>query len=103
MRRTREGCYTPFTWASVQMCDKESVEMVAREWDAMAHQSLPVCGKTESKTWRVTIGGNVKVRTKLLDWIGRGWLTGERVDDYFGAIAKPRRARRVFVKLELML
>jgi len=81
------------------MCDNESVEIVAKTWDAAAYQSLPFCGKSRE----TMMGGSVKVRDKPLEWIAQAWLAGEKTVDYFEAAAKRRSARRVFVKRELPL
>jgi hypothetical protein len=83
--------------AAVEMCDKESVERVAREWQSRVLKSSGRCSSGE-KAWRTSIGGISRVRNALGDWLARGWLTGEKADEYFAAVAKCRRAREVFLK-----
>ncbi len=83
--------------AGVEMCDKESVERVAREWGSRVTRGSNRCWVGE-KTWRTSVGGIFRVRDALGFWLARGWLTGEKADQYFAAVAKCRRAREVFLK-----
>lgn len=83
--------------AAVEMCDRESVERVAREWRSRVLRSSGKCPSGE-KTWRTSIGGISRVRNALGYWLARGWLTGEEADEYFASLAKCRRARVVFLK-----
>lgn len=83
--------------AAVEMCDKESVEKVAREWRSRMSKSSGRCSCGE-RTWRTSVGGISRVRDALGNWLARGWLTGEKADEYFAAIAKCRRAREVFLR-----
>jgi len=103
LRKVHGGRYTPFTYASVQMCNKESVAIVASEWECIPIRVPPMCPKTSEVMWRATIGGNQKVRRVMLGWIANGWLTGEKAGDILDATAKCRRARRAFVKRERRL
>jgi len=50
------------------------------------------------ETWRTSIGRISRVRNALGKWLANGWLTGEKADEYFAALAKCRRAREVFLK-----
>lgn len=83
--------------AAVEMCDKESVERIAREWRSRVSKASGRCSSGET-TWRTTIGGISRVRDALGKWLARGWLKGEKADQYFAALAKCRRAREVFLK-----
>ncbi len=103
LRRTSNGGFTPFLYAGVEMCDRNSVEIVAKQWGTNVHPVAGDCDLGSRVGWRTIIGGNVKVREKLLDWISKGWLTGEKADNYFEAVAKCRRGRRVFVRREIFL
>jgi hypothetical protein len=47
-----------------------------------------------------SISGVHRVRNAILPWIAKGYLMGEKADQYFEAVAKFRRARRVFQPVE---
>jgi hypothetical protein len=83
--------------AGVEMCDKKSVEMVAREWGSNVRRASGKCSCGE-RTWRTSIGGIDRVRNAFGKWLASGWLTGEKADQYFAAVAKCRRAREIFLK-----
>jgi len=83
--------------AAIEMCDKESVQKVAFEWGSTVTKSGGRCLSGEG-TWRTSIGGVSRVRNVLGKWLANGWLTGEKADEYFAALAKCRRAREVFLK-----
>ena len=38
------------------------------------------------------------MKNALGKWLARGWLRGEKADEYFDSVAKCRRAREVFLK-----
>ena len=86
----------PQLGASVEMCDRASVERVANEWGSRVSRSSGRCYGGD-KAWRTGIGGVNRVRNALGKWLARGWLTGEKADQYFAAVAKCRRARTVFL------
>jgi hypothetical protein len=83
--------------ASVEMCDRPSVERVAHEWGSKVSRSSGRCSCGD-RAWRTGIGGTSRVRNAFGKWLARGWLTGEKADQYFAAIAKCRRAKEVFLK-----
>lgn len=87
----------PVLKAGVDMCDLDSVELVARAWGSRVY---PIRGRgrcqEDRQAWITSIGG-IKVVEKVGGWIARGWVRGEKADEYFGARAKFRRARRVFL------
>jgi len=83
--------------AAVEMCDKESVEGVAREWGSSGSRSSGKC-LVGRRAWRTSIGGISRVRNALGMWLAKGWLNDEKADQYFAAVAKCRRAREVFLK-----
>lgn len=83
--------------AAVEMCDKESVERVTHEWGSRVSRTSGRCSSGEG-AWRASIGGISRVRDALGKWLARGWLSGEKADQYFAALAKCRRARAVFLK-----
>lgn len=83
--------------AAVEMCDRVSVEKVAHEWRSRVTGSSGRCA-CGARAWRTSVGGISRVRDALGEWLARGWLTGEKADEYFAAIAKCRRAREVFLK-----
>jgi hypothetical protein len=83
--------------AAVEMCDRLSVERVARVWRSRVFRGSGRC-LIEERTWRTTIGGVSRVRDALGIWLAKGWLSGEKADQYFAAVAKCRRAREVFLK-----
>lgn len=83
--------------AAVEMCDRESVERVAREWKSKVSRSSGRCS-SGGRAWRTSIGGVSRVRDALGKWLAMGWLNGEKADEYFAALAKCRRAREVFLK-----
>jgi hypothetical protein len=80
------------------MCDRDSAEIVAREWGTRLSKGEEGTCSVGGNSWRATIGGNRRVRAALLPWIAKGWLRGEKLDQYFEAEAKCRRAKRVFQK-----
>ncbi len=86
----------PQLGAAVEMCDKESVEIVAKGWGSNVSSGSSRCS-CGGRTWRTSIGGIDRVRDALGRWLARGWLTGEKADQYFAAVAKCRRAREVFL------
>jgi len=43
-----------------------------------------------------SVSGVYRVRNAILPWIAKGYLRGEKADQYFDALAKFRRAREVF-------
>jgi hypothetical protein len=43
-----------------------------------------------------SVSGVNRVRNAILPWIAKGYLRGEKTDQYFDAVAKFRRAREVF-------
>ena len=86
----------PQLGASVEMCDRESVEIVGREWGSNVTKGSGKCS-CAAGTWRTGIGGINRVRDTLGTWLANGWLTGEKADQYFAAVAACRRAREVFL------
>lgn len=86
--------------AEVKMCDRDSVETVARVWHSKVYRYWPgrcLGGRDEYHT---QIKDLSRVRDKIGGWIALGLLRGEKAEQYFDAIAKCRRARRVFLKEE---
>ncbi|HVC26771.1 MAG TPA: hypothetical protein VND40_01280 [Nitrososphaerales archaeon] len=82
--------------ASVEMCDRFSIERVAHEWGSTVSRSSGRCSGGD-RAWRTSIGGISRVRNAMGKWLAKGWLTGEKADQYFAALAKCRRARNVFL------
>ncbi len=88
------GRHRPTIRAAVSMCDRDSVEIVAREWDVNVLRDYGSCPMAIHR-WRALIEENQKVREVMLRWIALGWLRGEKADQYFDAIARYRRAKEL--------
>lgn len=89
--------FNPQLNAGVEMCDENSVEIVAQEWGSRVTRGSGRCACGE-RTWKTSMGGISRVKNAFGAWLARGRLTGEKADQYFAAIAKCRRAREVFLK-----
>lgn len=90
----------PNLHAKVEMCDRDSVELVARSWCSNVKQTgRPRCmgGLHE---YRTDVQGVNRVKSAIMPWMARGWLGREKTEQYFDAVAKCRRARRVFQEKE---
>jgi hypothetical protein len=86
--------------SSVRMCDRNSVEVVAQSpgWNSKVRLEARKRGhcSTGGYEWRTSVSGVHRVRNAILPWIAKGYLRGEKADQYFDALAKFRRAREVF-------
>jgi hypothetical protein len=87
----------PQLGASVEVCDRLSVERVAHEWGSNVSRSSGR-GSCGNRAWRTDIAGISRVRNAFGEWLARGWLTGDKADQYFDSVAKCRRARDVFLR-----
>ena len=91
---------TPRLMASVKMCDRDSVEVVAKSpgWNSKVRLDARRRGhcSTGGFGWGTSVSGVYRVRNAILPWIAKGYLRGEKADQYFDALAKFRRAREVF-------
>jgi len=91
---------TPRLISSVSMCDRNSVEVVAMSpgWNSKVRLEARTRGhcSTGAFEWATEVSGVNRVRNAILPWIAKGYLRGEKADQYFGAVAKFRRAREVF-------
>ena len=91
---------TPRLISSVRMCDRNSVEAVAMSpgWNSKVTLEARTRGHcfTGAFEWGTTVSGVSRVRNAILPWIAKGYLRGEKADQYFDAVAKFRRAREVF-------
>jgi hypothetical protein len=86
--------------SSVKMCDKDSVEVVARSprWNFRVRLDKRRRGhcSTGGFGWGTSVPRVFRVRNAILPWIAKGYLRGEKADQYLDAVAKFRRARTVF-------
>ena len=91
---------TPRLISSVRMCDRNSVEVVAKSpgWNSKVWLDVRKRGhcSTGGFGWGTSVSGVHRVRNSILPWIAKGYLKGEKADQYFDAVAKFRRAREVF-------
>ncbi len=91
---------TPRLTSSVRMCDRTSVEAVAKSpgWNSKVRLEARTRGhcSTGGFEWGTSVSGVNRVRNAILPWIAKGYLSGEKADQYFEAVAKFRRAREVF-------
>ena len=91
---------TPRLVSAVKMCDKNSIEIVAKSpgWHSNVRLDLRKRGhcSTGGLGWGTTVSGVHRVRDAILPWIAKGYLRGEKADQYFDSVAKFRRAREVF-------
>jgi len=65
------------------MCDRDSVEIVAREWGTRLSKGEEGTCSVGGNSWRAVIGGNRRVRAALLPWIAKGWLRGREAGSVF--------------------
>jgi hypothetical protein len=84
----------PQLYARLVMCDRDSANIAAEVWATRTYRGPKRTCKDGSDALQVAIGGNWRVRNALLPWIARGWLRGEKLEQYFEAEARCRRARR---------
>lgn len=98
-RLTRYGRH-PELVASVTMCDRNSVEIVARAFGSKVYHNGGGKCRGGTDAWQTRIFCVNRVKEKIGGWIGSGLLRGEKMDQYFDALAKCRRAREVFLKEE---
>jgi hypothetical protein len=86
--------------SSVRMCDRNSVEVVAKSpgWKSEVRLGARKRGScsTGGYEWGTSVSGVYRVRNATLPWIAKGYLSGEKADQHFDALAKFRRAREVF-------
>ncbi len=91
---------TPRLMSSVRMCDRDSVEAVSKSpgWNSKVRLEARRRGhcSTGGSEWATSVSGVHRVRDAILPWIAKGYLRGEKADQYFDAVAKFRRAREVF-------
>jgi hypothetical protein len=91
---------TPRLMSSVRMCDRNSVEAVAKSpgWNSQVVLEARRRGhcSTGGFEWGTSISGVYRVRNAILPWIAKGYLRGEKADQYFEAVAKFRRAKEIF-------
>lgn len=83
--------------AAVSMCDRDSVQIVASAWKTSMKPAPSVRCGSGLKGWRTMLSGDRRVRETIGGWIAEGWLRGEKAEQYFEAVAKCRRAWRVFI------
>ena len=76
------------------MCDLDSMRVVAKERESSITQVGEGCALGGS-LYKTQIIGR-KAIEKIGGWIAKGWIRGEKGDQYFEALAKGRRGRRVF-------
>lgn len=98
-RETRFGRH-PELLAAVAMCDRDSIEIVARVFRSRVYHNRggKCAGGTDA--WQTRIFGVDRVKEVIGGWVARGLLRGEKMEQYFDALAKCRRARRIFLKEE---
>ena len=67
-------------------------------WNSKVRMEVRTRGHcfTGAFEWATTVSGVNRVRNAILPWIAKGYLRGEKADQYFDAVAKFRRARKVF-------
>jgi len=96
-RETQFGRHTELV-AAVAMCDRDSIEIVARVFGSKVyHNGGGKClGGTDA--WQTRIFGVDRVKAVIGGWVSRGLLRGEKADQYFDALAKCRRAREIFLR-----
>ncbi|MDA4126738.1 MAG: hypothetical protein OK452_06010 [Thaumarchaeota archaeon] len=91
---------TPRLMSSVRMCDRNSVEVVAKSpgWNSKVRLEARKRGhcSTGGFEWGTSVSGVYRARNAILPWIAKGYLRGEKADQYFDAVAKFRRTREVF-------
>ena len=82
------------------MCDRDSVESVARVFGSKLYRNGggKCLGGTDA--WQTRIFGVGRVKEVIGGWVARGLLRGDKMDQYLEALAKCRRAREVFLKVE---
>ncbi len=95
---------TPRLVSAFRMCDKKSVEVMANSpgWDSNVRPDVRRRGSCGSggHEWGTSVSGVYRVRDAILPWIAKGYLRGEKADQYFDAMAKFRRTREVFQPVE---
>jgi hypothetical protein len=91
---------TPRLMSSVRMCDRNSVEVVAKSpgWNSEVRLKARKRGhcSTGGFEWGTSVSGVCRARNAILPWIAKGYLRGDKADQYFDAVAKFRRAREIF-------
>ncbi len=92
-RETKYG-RLPRLFASVTMCDRDSAHVVGIAFHIWPTHAGGNCAAGD-KAWQVKILGRAVIE-KVGGWVASGLLRGEKADQYFEALAKFRRARRVF-------
>lgn len=91
---------TPRLMSSVRMCDRNSIEVVAKSpgWNSQVRLDTRKRGhcSTGGIGWGTSVSGVHRVSDAIMPWIAKGYLRGEKADQYSDAVAKFRRAREVF-------
>jgi len=82
------------------MCDRDSVEIVARVFGSKIYKANVGTCSGGQDAWQTRILGVSRVKAIIGAWVARGLLRGEKADQYFEALAKCRRAREIFLKDE---
>ncbi len=78
--------------STVRMCDRDSVELVARAWGSpLRERASEQCPKRV--VYETNVSGR-RVEETVRRWIIEGSLRGEKADQYWNAKAKCLRARR---------
>jgi hypothetical protein len=98
-RETKYGRH-PELVASVAMCDRDSVELVAKAFGSRIYHNGGGKCLGGQDAWQTRIFGVSRVKDKIGGRVASGLLKGEKADQYFEALAKCRRARVVFLKEE---
>jgi hypothetical protein len=96
-RETRFGRH-PELLAGVNMCDRNSVEIVAKVWGSKVYRNGGGKCLGGDFAWQTRIFGVSRVKKEIGGWVAKGLLRGEKADQYFEALAKCRRARVVFLE-----
>ncbi len=58
-------------------------------------ENMGTCS-TGGYEWGTSVSRVYRMRNAILPWIAKGYLRGEKADQYFDALAKFRRAKEVF-------
>lgn len=99
-RRETEFGRHPELVAAVVMCDRNSIEIVAKAFGSkIYHNRGGKClGGTDA--WQTRTFGVNRVKEVIGGWVAKGLLRGEKMEQYFEALTKCRRAREIFLKDE---
>jgi len=96
-RETSYGRH-PELLAGVTMCDRDSVEIVARVFGSKVYRNGGGKCAGGDYAWQTRIFGVNRVKDKIWGWVAKELLRGEKADQYFEALAKCGRARLIFLK-----